>query len=68
MATKYTLRISFSESTLSVLSQIYVQLKVENTKNSETINLKYAVNQLVNTLFSLPCKGLRYCIMIIRFR
>jgi hypothetical protein len=34
-------------------------LRVENKKNSEKIHIEYAVDQLVNTLFSLPHKGLK---------
>jgi hypothetical protein len=56
MATEKTFKISFSESYLSVLSKIYVHLKVKNTKRPKKMHPKFAVDQLVNTSFSLPYK------------
>jgi hypothetical protein len=58
MAIKITFEISFSESSLSVLSKIYIQLKAENTKTTEKLHLKHAVNHFVNMLPFLPCKAL----------
>ena len=51
---KKTFKVAFSESSLSVLSKIYVELNVEKVKSAKNLHLEN-VGLLVNVLCSLSC-------------